>query len=91
MNEPRHAHSRLHQATELLDGIISQPQYPADSVMDRYFSTHRKMGSKDRGFAAETVYACLRHRRELAALALPVAGEAADSAAWLVGTYLLKY
>jgi 16S rRNA (cytosine967-C5)-methyltransferase len=91
VNEPRHAYSRLSQATELLDDILSQPQYPADSVMDRYFSTHRKMGSKDRGFAAETVYACLRHRRELAALALPVAGEAADSAVWLVGTYLLKY
>lgn len=91
MNEPRHAYSRLYQATELLHDIVSQPQYPADSVMDRYFSTHRKMGSKDRGFAAETVYACLRHRRELAALALPVAGEAADSAPWLVATYLLKY
>lgn len=91
MNEPRHAYSRLYQATELLHDIVSQPQYPADSVMDRYFSTHRKMGSKDRGFAAETVYACLRHRRELAALALPVAGEAADTAHWLVGTYLLKY
>jgi 16S rRNA (cytosine967-C5)-methyltransferase len=91
VNEPHHAYSRLQQATELLDGIILQPQYPADSVMDRYFSAHRKMGSKDRGFAAETVYACLRHRRELAALALPVAGEAADTAAWLVGTYLLKY
>jgi 16S rRNA (cytosine967-C5)-methyltransferase len=91
VNEPRHVYSRLHQATELLHAIISQPQYPADSVMDRYFSTHRKMGSKDRGFAAETVYACLRHRRELAALGLPVAGEAADSAVWLVATLLLKY
>ncbi|HET7651052.1 MAG TPA: RsmB/NOP family class I SAM-dependent RNA methyltransferase [Gammaproteobacteria bacterium] len=91
MNDLRHARTRLLQATELLQAIVSQPQYPADSVIDRYFSANRKMGSKDRGFAAETVYGCLRHRRELAALALPVAGDAADSASWLVATYLLKY
>lgn len=91
VNEPRHARSRLRQATELSEAILSQPQYPADAVIDRYFSGNRNMGSKDRGFAAETVYGCLRHRRELAALALPVAGDVADSAPWLVATYLLKY
>lgn len=91
MNDLRHARTRLLQATELLQAIVSQPQYPADSVIDRYFSANRKMGSKDRAFAAETVYGCLRHRRELAALALPIAGEAADTAPWLVATFLLKY
>jgi 16S rRNA (cytosine967-C5)-methyltransferase len=38
---------------------------PADACIDRYFRAHRKMGSQDRAFAAEQVYACLRHRRLL--------------------------
>lgn len=75
----------------MLHAILSQPQYPADSIMERYLGAHRQMGSKDRGFAAETVYGCLRHKRELAALATPVAGEMAETAPWLVATYLLKY
>ncbi|MGH8413532.1 MAG: RsmB/NOP family class I SAM-dependent RNA methyltransferase [Gammaproteobacteria bacterium] len=86
-----HGRTRLLQANELLHAILTQPQYPADSVMDHYFSTHRKMGSKDRAFAAETVYGCLRRRRELTALHAPVAGEESDTAAWLTATWLLKY
>ena len=52
------------------------------------------MGSKDRAFAAETVYGCLRRKAELEALAAPVLpSELSDERRiqWLVGTYLLKY
>ena len=62
--------------------------------MDQYFRERRQMGSKDRAFAAETVYGCLRRKAELEALAAPVpsttlAGDALIH--WLVATYLLKY
>ncbi len=52
------------------------------------------MGSKDRAFAAETVYGCLRRKAELDALAAPCLPPDLDdeqSAYWLVATYLLKY
>ncbi|HET7922017.1 MAG TPA: RsmB/NOP family class I SAM-dependent RNA methyltransferase [Gammaproteobacteria bacterium] len=91
MNESRYAHARLGQATALLEQVLSQPQFPADAIMERFFRANHKMGSKDRGFAAETVYGCLRHRRELAALAVPIAGDAADSEVWLAATWLLKH
>jgi 16S rRNA (cytosine967-C5)-methyltransferase len=48
------------------------------------------MGSKDRAFAAETVYGCLRRKAELEALAGPLLQEV-DRARWLVATYLLKH
>ncbi|MBU6470240.1 MAG: RsmB/NOP family class I SAM-dependent RNA methyltransferase [Gammaproteobacteria bacterium] len=51
------------------------------------------MGSTDRGFAAETVYGCLRRKRELEALYAPVRQPDSDDehARWLVATWLLKY
>ncbi|HSN17189.1 MAG TPA: RsmB/NOP family class I SAM-dependent RNA methyltransferase [Gammaproteobacteria bacterium] len=48
------------------------------------------MGSKDRAFAAETVYGCLRRKAELEALASPLLPETGQ-ARWLVATYLLRY
>jgi 16S rRNA (cytosine967-C5)-methyltransferase len=48
----------------LLAALLHAPA-PADVCMDRYFRAHRQMGSQDRAFAAEQVYACLRHRRLL--------------------------
>jgi 16S rRNA (cytosine967-C5)-methyltransferase len=94
MNEIRHGRSRLNQAAALLHDILSQPQYPADSIIDRYFRSHRQMGSKDRGFAAETVYGCLRHKAELdtlAAYCMPADVSPEQRAYWVVATYLLKY
>lgn len=52
------------------------------------------MGSKDRAFAAETVYGCLRRKGELEAImapCLPGGLDAPDHARWLVATHLLKY
>jgi 16S rRNA (cytosine967-C5)-methyltransferase len=39
--------------------------YPADAVLSRYFREHPKLGSRDRAFVAETVFAILRHKRLL--------------------------
>jgi 16S rRNA (cytosine967-C5)-methyltransferase len=59
-----HRHARIAQATELL-GLILTGRLPADRQMDAYFRGRRQMGSRDRAFAAETVYGCLRRARTL--------------------------
>jgi len=56
--------SHFRAAAELLDAILSGT-LPADAQMDRYFRAHKNMGVRDRGFVAETVYACLREKRVL--------------------------
>ncbi len=89
---PAPVHARLRQATVLL-GQILEFTFPADAVIDHYFRAHRNMGSKDRAFAAETVYGCLRHKRELEALYEPVHKPESDeeTSRWLVAAWLLKY
>lgn len=54
----------LKSAAELLERILSG-KMPADRQMESYFRAHPNMGVRDRGFTAETVYACLRERRLL--------------------------
>ena len=87
-----HAHARLRQASALL-GQILHFSYPADAVIDQYFKANRNMGSKDRAFAAETAYGCLRHKRELDALYEPIYKPESDEerSRWLAATWLLKY
>jgi 16S rRNA (cytosine967-C5)-methyltransferase len=82
----RHAHTRLRQCSELLEELL-RFQQPADQIIERYFKAHRAMGAKDRRFAAETVYACLRHRRALLCAAGPLA-ELGESTR-LLATHLL--
>lgn len=55
-------------AVELLATILSGTS-PADAQMERHFRAHPKLGARDRGLIAETVYACLRRRRYLGYLA----------------------
>lgn len=87
-----HGRARFGQAVELLELLLAF-QYPADAQIGRYFHERRYMGSGDRGFAAETVYGCLRHKRELEALYIPVCKPECrrDEARWLVAAWLLKY
>src|SRR5579859_1171280 len=92
--EVRHGRSRLNQAAEILGTILAETRSPADHLIDQYFRNHRQMGSKDRGFAAETVYGCLRRKGELEALMAPCVPTDLDAnvhARWLTATYLLKY
>jgi len=66
-----HAYKRLRlwpHAAELLN-IIDKGPPPADKRMEQYFRRHRKLGKRDRGFVAETVYGCLRRQRLLRWLA----------------------
>ena len=87
-----HGRARFRQAIELLT-ILLQFRKPADAEIGHYFHERRNMGSKDRGFAAETVYGCLRHKRELEALYEPVHKPETDEerARWFVAAWLLKY
>jgi len=84
-----HAFKRLRlwpQAAELLGIILNSPP-PADKQMERYFRSHRKLGKRDRGFVAETVYGCLRRLRLLRELA---GGDAAPHAAIVAAELLLQ-
>ncbi len=58
----------IKSAAELLAAILSGTS-PADAQMERYFRAHPKLGMRDRGYIAETVYVCLRRRRFLEYLA----------------------
>jgi len=40
-------------------------EHPADAVLRRFFREHPRLGRRDRGFVAETVFAVLRHSRHL--------------------------
>ncbi|MGH8279799.1 MAG: RsmB/NOP family class I SAM-dependent RNA methyltransferase [Gammaproteobacteria bacterium] len=90
--EVRNARARYVQAVELLVRLLAFAR-PADAEIGRYFHEHRAMGSRDRGFAAESVYGCLRHKRELEALYAPLCKPETDKeqARWLVASWLLKY
>lgn len=59
---------RFKQSAELLNAVLTGAA-PADKRMESYFRAHRAMGVRDRGEVAETVYACLRHKRLLEHLA----------------------
>lgn len=87
----RHGRARFGQARELLAETLVF-RFPADQVMERYFKAHKQMGSQDRRFAAETVYGCLRRRRELLVLCAAVADVSTSlkEAHWLLATYLVK-
>ena len=94
MDSRLYGFARINQSSEILHKVLSEIRIPADNLIDQYFRAHRQMGSKDRGFAAETVYGCLRRKGELEALMaprLPSGLDAPDHARWLVATYLLKY
>lgn len=48
--------------TEQVLGEVLQLAGPADAVISRYFREHAKLGMRERGAIAETVYAVLRNR-----------------------------
>lgn len=89
MNEPTSRPSRVplqlaRHAAALLTQVREGPP-PADKQMEQYFRRHRRLGVRDRGFVAETVYGVLRRLR----LLNHVAGSDADDMA-LVCTELLR-
>ncbi len=51
---------RLGHCHELLAAVLAAPRIPADAQIARFFAARRYLGSHDRGYIAETVYAVLR-------------------------------
>jgi 16S rRNA (cytosine967-C5)-methyltransferase len=80
--------SLFQSAVELLDSILGGT-VPADVRMEQYFRAHPRFGVRDRGFVAETVYACLRQRRSLGFLASGT-DSLSVTAAQLVATLLVS-
>ncbi len=76
-------------AAELLGQIVAG-RSPADAVMERYFRAHSKLGMRERGAVAETVYACLRRKRSLA-FCITGNHEGIPSAEDLVAACLITY
>jgi 16S rRNA (cytosine967-C5)-methyltransferase len=50
-------------------GELAPLTHPADAALHRFFGAHRALGAQDRAFVAEGVFAWLRRRRSLEALA----------------------
>lgn len=61
--------ARIQAAIELVDQILSawlsEKRIPADKLLQKYFTSHRYIGSKDRGQVSELVYWVLRHKAAL--------------------------
>ena len=61
--------ARIQAAIELVDQILSAwtqaKRIPADKMLQSYFTSHRYIGSKDRGGVSELVYWVLRHKAAL--------------------------
>jgi len=74
-------------AAELLAAILTGTS-PADAQMERHFRAHPKLGARDRGYIAETVYACLRRRRFLETLASGSATTAATAEAVVAACFV---
>src|SRR3990172_10200111 len=50
---------------EQLLGIVQNSHLPADSLIDMFFRKRKYLGSHDRRFIAETLYALLRHKKRI--------------------------
>ena len=59
------------QLSALADAIerVGRFDTPADAVMSAFFREHAEMGARDRAFVSDGVFAYLRHKRSLEALA----------------------
>lgn len=75
--------TRLNHATRILADVLHFA-HPADGVLSRYFRENRTLGHRDRAWVAETVYAVLRHLRQVRLWAGPGATPKDMLLAWLV-------
>ncbi|HWQ39654.1 MAG TPA: RsmB/NOP family class I SAM-dependent RNA methyltransferase [Burkholderiales bacterium] len=59
--------SNLRETSAALD-LACRLTHPADAVLREFFRARRELGSHDRAFIADTVFAVLRHKRLLEAI-----------------------
>jgi 16S rRNA (cytosine967-C5)-methyltransferase len=65
MPDPHRVHPALLRATAALWQQVVTSPLAADQVVERHFRQQRQMGSRDRRFAAEAIFGCLRWERLL--------------------------
>ena len=58
-------HRRLLEAAVHALSLVLKFEYPADTVVGRYFREHDSLGQQDRAFIAEATFGVLRHKRVL--------------------------
>ncbi len=63
----RYSQARFKQAVELLGEVLTATE-PVERSVDKFFRRNKQMGSKDRRFASEIVYLCVRRKLELETL-----------------------
>lgn len=80
--------SHLANAAKLL-AAIQAGNLPAERQVERFFRTHRNMGSHDRALVADMVYGCLRQRRYLEYLCDPSQADAAPLN--VIAAYLVTF
>ena len=74
--------AQLQSASQALRSVL-RFDYPADSVLSRYFRDLHEIGARDRAFVAEAVYGVLRRKRTLERLCGPEASTRQLILAWL--------
>lgn len=74
--------AQIQSASQALRSVL-RFDYPADSVLSRYFRDMREIGARDRAFVAEAVYGVLRRKRTLERLCGPEASTRQLILAWL--------
>ncbi len=65
--------AQLTATTTALRSVLNM-EYPADSVLRRYFRENHLLGANDRAFVAETVFGILRHKYYLECLNIGLEG-----------------
>lgn len=75
--------AQINSASQALRSIL-RFDYPADSVLSRYFRDLRdELGARDRAFVAEAVYGVLRRKRTLERMCVPESSTRHLVLAWL--------
>ena len=74
--------AQIQSASQALRSVL-RFDYPADSVLSRYFRDLPELGARDRAFVAEAVYGVLRRKRTLERLCGPEASTRHLVLAWL--------
>ncbi len=74
--------AQIQSASQALRSVL-RFDYPADSVLSRYFRDMHEIGARDRAFVAEAVYGVVRRKRTLERLCGPEASTRQLILAWL--------
>jgi 16S rRNA (cytosine967-C5)-methyltransferase len=74
--------TQIQSASQALRAVL-RFDYPADSILSRFFRDFRELGARDRAVVAEAVYGVLRRKRWLESLCAPESSTRHLILAWL--------